>query len=311
MLLQFQRNIVSPSRVWVVSTFILQLLIFGCSLLQFCQYKVRFYLLESLVNMPRFKGVRVLVTDEGGNPRPEYGTQALGRANTVTCYIESIDGMQFRIAAKADPGLLAEHYSAEGPASDEPDPGHPKTLCTGKNEEQQGPANSNGIGSLPFDLLVSVYLDGRAKAERRGTIFLSHPYFMVASRQQIVLASRWVQNKQGDILQRHWEFKETGIETRLDRLLINGKGFADSEVDEQDEADLLKAMGTIGVEETEEPNQVGQITVVVQRVITEAIRNKRNYKAEYQTSDDAGDAEDARVEDVAYQEGINHTAGYV
>ena len=76
----------------------------------------------------------------------------------------------------------------------------------------------------PFDLLATLYLDGREKAERRVIVYLDPEYedfspgFKGDTARQI-MRSRLVRGNDGSIHEHAWIFKDIGIEVRVSQPL--------------------------------------------------------------------------------------------
>ena len=64
-----------------------------------------------------------------------------------------------------------------------------------------------------------------------------------------------------------WVFKEVGIETVFDKLMISGGPDSDEKIEKMDEDQIISAMNTTGREEEEEHPRAGMITVTVKRVV--------------------------------------------
>ncbi|MCJ1404381.1 hypothetical protein MMC11_007606 [Xylographa trunciseda] len=122
----------------------------------------------------------------------------------------------------------------------------------------------------PFDLLASLYLDGRKKPEHRVIIHLDpdNEYFESSGCSEI--NSRWVQDKDGNINEQSWIFQDVGIETLFDKMLIAGDSNI-TPVAEGNEAELVDAFHTIylngdGDSGRGEKSMVGQILVTIDRI---------------------------------------------
>lgn len=117
------------------------------------------------------------------------------------------------------------------------------------------------------------------------------------------MSHRWVQDEKGNIVTHSWVFKEVGIETLLDKLLIKGDIAPEGVISQRDEDELLEAINATGIDEKEETQQVGQITVTFQKVTLGDTHDDWNFRAMHKH---------AEGDDVDMNEstgGLSHTAG--
>ncbi len=76
----------------------------------------------------------------------------------------------------------------------------------------------------PFHLLATLYLDGRENAERKVIVYLDpedEEFFWPDGR--VFFKSRWVETQTGGLVERGWVFKDVGIETAFEKMLISDK----------------------------------------------------------------------------------------
>lgn len=155
----------------------------------------------------------------------------------------------------------------------------------------------------PFDLLASLYLDGRAVAERRSVVYLdpseddfSHP------DGKVTFKHRRVQGRNGGLKEQAWIFKDVGIETVFRRIALS-----DHAEDLDDPNDLLvDAMSTSKLVEKnldaiQEQGKVGQILVVLQRVQLGRKYVEDDYSAKLHEGDEGDIEMDEMSPDVAHR----------
>lgn len=161
--------------------------------------------------MPKRHGVEVNVTDTSNNAFVEYGLQSDGRftgaKSRVSTFIEAKNGTQFLIRVTVDnpfkfeedlnpiERLAASVVHQPAPARQVRSQHNIRT----KHFDDNQPAEEELTGALtkpratskvPFDLMVSVFIDGRAKPECRQIIYLDHtdPRYNACC----ILKGRWV-----------------------------------------------------------------------------------------------------------------------
>lgn len=105
-------------------------------------------------------------------------------------------------------------------------------------------------------------------------------------------------------MQHCWVFKEVGIETLLDKLLIDGDISGEGDVAAKDEEELLAALGETGLEEKEETQQVGQIIVKIKRVTVTQAYDTLDFKPVFSE----GQKDDVNMTGM---DGITHTSQWV
>ena len=144
----------------------------------------------------------------------------------------------------------------------------------------------------PFDLLATLYLDGRECPERRIIIYLDPSYedFTpgpggVGARG--LMKSRWVKGKDGNIYEHLWVFKNIGIETILDKMALT----ANDDILDRDEDALADALGRSGIShendlQREESQKAGQIEVRIKRITLGEKSNDRHFRPKHREGED-------------------------
>lgn len=163
----------------------------------------------------------------------------------------------------------------------------------------------------PFDLLASLYLDGRQRPERRVIVYLDprHQDFPRPDGK-VRFRARWVQGENGALEEHAWVFKDVGIETVFDKMLIAESYNQGDRVNQLDEDAMIAAMNATelvsgGNIRNDEKCSIGQIVIVVERVVVGAKWSEENYRLKHQN----GQADDVNMDDLG--NGITHTAKYV
>lgn len=116
-----------------------------------------------------------------------------------------------------------------------------------------------------------------------------------------------MQGNDGNLQENLWVFKDVGIETAFDHMLIDN-GRDDTSDKEQDEEAVIAAMnGTVlgaeaGIRKDEERG-VGQIVIVIQRVILGKKWVQKSWKAPHKE----GEANDVAMGGVVKD--LSHTTG--
>lgn len=160
----------------------------------------------------------------------------------------------------------------------------------------------------PYHFLASLFLDGRQKADRQAIVYLDPLNEDFASPHgKIKLQSRWVESHDGNLQEIMWVFKDVGIETAFDQMLINNCR-DDTSHKEQDEEAMIAAMNAtaLGAEaglRKDEESGVGQIVVVIQRIILGKKWVQNTWKAPHKE----GEANDVLMGGVVKD--VSHTTG--
>lgn len=126
---------------------------------------------------------------------------------------------------------------------------------------------------------------------------------------KVQMKTRWVEGRDGRLKEHAWVFKDVGIETVFDKMLISGdRQVVSGNVNKRDEDAIIAAMESTGLEpdgdiKREEKSQVGQIVVEIQRVKLGEKWNDKDFRAKFKEDD---------VKDVDMEganSDITHTAG--
>ena len=159
----------------------------------------------------------------------------------------------------------------------------------------------------PFDLLASLYLDGRHKPERRVIVYLdpAHDDFPWPDGK-VRFKARWVRGEDGSVEEHAWVFKDVGIETVFDKLMIAESHNHAPSANQVDEDAMIAAINATGIGcegdiKNEEKSSVGQIVVVVERIVLGAKWKEENYCPKHRNVQD----DDIKMEDLGT--GITHT----
>ena len=167
------------------------------------------------------------------------------------------------------------------------------------------------VGHPPFHLLASLYLDGRQRPERRVIVYLDPKHHDFPQPDgKVRFRSRWSQGENGVLVEHAWVFKDVGIETLFEKILISeGHNQADR-ANQPDEDAMITAMnatelGAEGNIKNGERCSVGQIVIVVERIVIGVKRSEENYRPKHRD----GQADDVNMDDLGND--ITHTAKYV
>lgn len=292
--------------------------------------------------MPELRNICVQVTDAKDQVLPEYGVQRLRGNRKVSAYIQSETNKSFRVSVQAKmPYSPTEILAPHKYATRSKDSGCPTSIenvddmpyIKLEEDDMDGLAHSDNeslsirrlpasvapkknlssplrpshdhptAGPPPYHILVSLYLDGRQTPERRAIVYLDpcHPDFDAV----VIMKSRMVQNRYGILTEHAWVFKDVGIETIFENMLIDGHLEEETLEDEMVEAfgsAVLDAERDIA---REERVHVGKIVVELQRVTLSDKRTKHDFKAKHQE----GEADDIDMGGI--RPDIAHSAGSV
>lgn len=192
------------------------------------------------------------------------------------------------------------HYRNPGPSNE----------TTRHSSPIRSQAISNDSSPPPFHLLASLFLDGRKMPERKLVVYLDPDDEDFAYPDgKVTFKSRWVQRKDGSMKEHSWVFRDVGIETVFDKMLISG-GENYGEILNEDDEDVLPAAmraTSLGVErnDEEEKNSIGQIRVVFERVVLGEKWQDNHYRSKHQEGEEAEDVDMAGM-----KREITHTTGY-
>jgi hypothetical protein len=236
--------------------------------------------------MPKRLGIDVSVTDTNDNALIEYGLQKDRRfkdRSRVSTFIEAKNGVQFLIRVKVDnpfkfeeaidpvarlAAVVAKQVQGEHDT-------RTKRFDNNRPVEEELktlPGQPPAFTKVPFDLMVSVFIDGREKPECRQMIYLDpkHPRY----NSRCVLKGRWVDA--GDASSRdgragllQWVFSDRGIDHILELLDVKKviEGPADADTTEVEA--LCDVMGEDVFKNSEDRHmKAGQIEIRLRRVIS-------------------------------------------
>lgn len=118
-----------------------------------------------------------------------------------------------------------------------------------------------------------------------------------------------MQGKDGAVEEHAWVFKDVGIETLFDKLLIAESHHQANRANQFDEDSMIAAMnatelGSEGNIKNDEKSCVGQIVIVVQRIVLGFKWNEENYRPKHRNDQ----ADDVDMDDLG--NGITHTTMY-
>lgn len=174
----------------------------------------------------------------------------------------------------------------------------------------KGQSSDRHIVHPPFDLLASLYLDGRQTPERRVIVYLNPRHHDFPQPDgKIRFRARLAQGENGSLVEHAWVFKDVGIETVFDKMLISeSRNRADGANQPHDDA-TATAMNAAGLGagsniKNDEKGGIGQIVVIVQRIIVGVKWSEENYRPRHRY----GQADDINMNDLSND--ITHTAKY-
>ena len=191
------------------------------------------------------------------------------------------------------------------------DPTHKPTSFSSPILAGSGKRLIERIPPPPFHFLASLFLDGRAKAERKVIIYLDpkdEDYNYPDGK--IEIKTRWAQGKDGNLKEQSWVFQDVGIETLFDKMIIAGDIDINDPTPIQDGDKLVNAMSSTYLDgdndmSREEKSQVGQILVTLERVILGGKWRDRNYRPKHNENE----MQDVNIENANKE--ITHFTGYV
>ena len=166
------------------------------------------------------------------------------------------------------------------------------------------------VPALPYHLLAVLYLDGREKPERKVIVYLDpEDDDFTWPDGRVFFKNRWAETQAGGLVERSWVFRNVGIETAFDRLLISGES-ADAS-DGRDEESLVQAMNSASIRRdrrrhiVKEADRVeaGKVVVTVQRVKLGEKWNDSNFHAKHKEGDEGDVDMDGSITDVTHTTG--------
>ena len=125
---------------------------------------------------------------------------------------------------------------------------------------------------------------------------------------KVQMKTRWVEGNDGTLKEHAWVFKDVGIETTFDKMLLSGDRQVSGTVNKRDEDAIIAAMESTELKadgdiKREEKCQVGQIVVKIQRVKLGEKWDDKNFRAKFKE----GDIKDVNMDGANAD--ITHTAG--
>ncbi|KAI9812330.1 MAG: hypothetical protein M1827_004779 [Pycnora praestabilis] len=162
----------------------------------------------------------------------------------------------------------------------------------------------------PFHFLACLYLDGREKPERKIIVYLDpNDSDYNKPNGKVQFKTRWVEGKDGNLREHAWLFRDVGIETVFDKMLISGELNTSDTVFKRDEDDIIAAMdstelGAEGDDCRERHSKAGQIVVTIQRVKLGEKWNDADFHAKHKE----GESDDVDMDGASKE--ITHTAGF-
>jgi hypothetical protein len=248
--------------------------------------------------MPKRRGCEVNVTDIEHKPYIEYSLQNdkrfTGEKAKVSTFIEAKNDHQFFIQVTVDNPFKFEEDLAPldqmtasilGEQSNQASTPMPRKEYNTRTKhfDDSRPAEEEIGGVLiepavnskvPFDLMVSVFIDGRAKPECRQMIYLDHKHPRYNSR--CVLKGRWVDageasSRDGKAGLLQWVFTDRGVDHIMEQMDVKKVlGKADTDVREAEFKDVCDDVGEGIFEDTEDKiMKVGEIEVRLRRVVVQ------------------------------------------
>ncbi|OCK85605.1 hypothetical protein K432DRAFT_439142 [Lepidopterella palustris CBS 459.81] len=290
--------------------------------------------------MPEFKGLTVKVTTQADQEFDEYGINRW--PDTCSAYIQSETGVSFKISLTPDvkyfAGLLgdeplrpdafkerAKKPSTHNRRSDYYSRPYADTALKDESMDEDSdrenirPVTSahttryayyykdpNPKPKSEVALLASLYLDGRSKNERRTIIYLdpTHHHFNEPAGT-VCLTSRWVLAKDGSMMAHKWLFKDVGIETLFDKMMLSGDIKSDFATNKDAEDALIDAIGSLGTQDHDLPEaKAGTIKIVLQRVKIGREYDDEKYRPDY-TEGETGDVDMDGADKVTHTTGID------
>lgn len=245
--------------------------------------------------MPSYRGITCSVKTDNGLLK-EWGVRHLRNSTSTQCFIQADTGARFRLHLTPDiPFDYAHWRDCDVPSDSEASSSRGRS-GSAASSNHSGSDSMAGIRRLrsdsdtlpPFHLLVTVYLDGRKKPERRSIVYLDpgHEQFDSKMNGTISLKTTWMEGRDGQIHEYSWMFGEVGLDRFLTDLSIkrgkkNANDNDDAAAPVNDETELLNAFGNASLErdDAEEQKQVGKIVVTLARISVGERWQASNYRA--------------------------------
>lgn len=273
--------------------------------------------------MPDYKGVTIKVTTQEGVELDEYGVKSMTRRNFCSAYVQSETDVSFKISLTPDISFFEEGRH-ESPGSRpsrritrpsryrhrhrncSPSPSDDDYMSESYEWDSRDCNHKSPVRRAPrFHLLATIHIDGRTKYERRVIIYLDprHRNFSEPDGK-VWLTSRWSRADDGTIMMHKWVFKDVGIESMFDKLLLSGD-VKEEEANKEDEDAIINAMNSLGTKEEdgdEEEAKVGVIRIILHRIKVGYEYDDRDFNPPYR--EDEGDDVD-----MADANKVTHTTG--
>ncbi|OCL14619.1 hypothetical protein AOQ84DRAFT_384591 [Glonium stellatum] len=266
--------------------------------------------------MPKFKGITVKVETQNGVELDEYGVRKMSSRNFCSSYIQAETDVSFQISLTPDIKFFKDYYEALGirpsrkitrprryrhqsrrplpsdddymnelDESDELDEWDYKELNQiYTNKRSKLPAK----GPQEFHLLATIYIDGRVKYERQAIVYLDPSHHNVSRADgKVWVQARYSKANDGTIVEHKWVFKDVGIETMFDKLLLSGD--VKEENNKEDEDTIIEAMNSLGTEERDgdkEEANAGVIKITLQRVTLGKEYKDEDFDTPYREDED-------------------------
>ena len=119
-----------------------------------------------------------------------------------------------------------------------------------------------------------------------------------------------MQGRDGSLKEHSWVFKDVGIETAFDKMLISGSENYAEVLEGHDEDAMIAAMGKTDLAQEgnneDDQSNVGQILVVFERVLLGPKWQDNQYRSKHQEGEEGEDVDMAGMKNE-----ITHTTGYL
>lgn len=274
--------------------------------------------------MPKYKGVTIKVTTQEGVELDEYGVKSMTRRNFCSAYVQSETDVSFKISLTPDISFFEEGCH-ESPGSrpsrritrpsryrhrhrnHSPSPSGDDCMSESDEWDSRDYNHKSPVRRAPrFHLLATIHIDGRTKYERRVIIYLDprHRNFSEPDGK-VWLTSRWSRADDGTIMMHKWVFKNVGIESMFDKLLLSGD-VKEEEANKEDEDAIINAMNSLGTKEEDgdEEAEVGVIRIILHRIKVGYEYDDRDFNPSYR-EDEGADVDMADANKVTHTMGLD------
>ncbi|KAK4952867.1 hypothetical protein LTR66_013718 [Elasticomyces elasticus] len=250
--------------------------------------------------MPTLRNLTVNVTDAHHRPLPEWGVQHFGGAGLSTCYVQSETDQTFCVTVEAR--IPFEGFDGGGDAQLKEDPDGGDRVSQVKRCERETETENLAVRVPPYHMAATLYLDGRKQPEKCMVVDLGPNHNDNKSR--VVFTHRRQEGADGTLRKCTWYFRDVGVETLLDKLLINQDDDESQSFvrrDGEDASETTRARLEDGLENKEEVVKLGQIEIVCERVTFGHKHLDTNFEAAH--------SEDKIEIDIDAASRVSHTAG--